>query len=254
MITLEVCCGSYSDAVAAQRGGASRIELNSALSLGGLTPDIGSVLLCREAVTIPVIAMLRPRGGGFCYTNEEYRVMERGAGHLLEAGTDGLAFGFLKEDGSVDMQRTKAIVSLIHSFGREAVFHRAFDCTPDLFEAAAALAEAGVDRILTSGGEQTALLGAERLGMLKEALGERVELLAGSGVRAENVTGLLEASGVRQVHSSCRGYAKDGTARGNGVAFDYAGLPAWDCYETVSEKEVQRLRDRILQYEKGESL
>ena len=90
--------------------------------------------------------------------------------------------------------------------------------------------------------------------MLKEALGERVELLAGSGVRAENVTGLLEASGVRQVHSSCRGYAKDGTARGNGVAFDYAGLPAWDCYETVSEKEVHRLRDRILQYEKGESL
>lgn len=245
MIYLEVCCGSAGDAAAAERGGASRIELNSALSLGGLTPDIGNLLLCKEKVKIPVVAMLRPRGGGFCYSTEEYETMKKSAGVLLQAGADGLAFGFLHEDRTIDVERTAEITELVHSYGREAVFHRAFDLVPDFDEAIRQLIHIGVDRILTSGGETTVLEGAERLSCLQEKYGAQIEILAGSGVRSENVAALLEKTKLHQVHSSCKGYLEDRTARGNGVSFSYDGMPEWYCYEGVSEMQVRQLAQKL---------
>lgn len=247
MILLEVCCGSAEDVLAAERGGADRAELNSALSLGGLTPDLGSLILCKEKAAIPVIAMLRPRGGGFCYSDVEYQTMRRSAECLLVAGADGLAFGFLTADRRVDRERTSSLVSLVHSYGKEAVFHRAFDCVRDFPEAVEILMEAGVDRILTSGGEVTALLGKERLKELQEIYGSRLEILAASGVRSDNVSELLGA-GICQVHSSCRGYREDKTAQGNGVSFSYAGMPEWYHYEMVSEEEVRNLKQKIRQW------
>lgn len=246
MTLLEVCCGSTEDVLAAERGGADRAELNSALSLGGLTPEIGSVLLCKEQASIPVIAMLRPRAGGFCYSDLEYQTMLRSAEALLNAGADGLAFGFLTADRTVDRERTRELVFMIHSHGKEAVFHRAFDCARDLPEAAEILVGTGVDRVLTSGGECTALLGKERLQKLQEVYGSRLEILAGSGVRSDNVTELLDA-GICQVHSSCRGYGEDKTARANGVTFSYEGVPEWYHYEMVSEEQVRSLKRKILQ-------
>lgn len=245
MITFEVCCGSFSDACRAQEGGADRIELNSALSIGGLTPDIGSVLACREKITIPVIAMVRPRGGGFCYTEEEYQVMQKTAGYLLEAGMDGLAFGFLKENGEVDQARTKTFVDLIHSYGKEAVFHRAFDCTKNPAQAAETLIESGIDRILSSGAQQTAMQGAQCLKELQDAYGQEIEFLAGSGIRSENVSELIKKTGIHQVHSSCKGYGVDKTARSGGVAFDYPGLLEWYHYELVSKDEVQKMKQAL---------
>lgn len=248
MILLEVCCGSAKDVLAAERGGADRVELNSALSLGGLTPDLGNLILCREKTAIPVIAMLRPRAGGFCYSELEYQTMLRSAEALLAAGADGLAFGFLTGDREVDRGRTRELVSLIHSHGKEAVFHRAFDCVRNLPEAAEILVEAGVDRVLTSGGESTAILGKDCLSKLLENYGLRLEILAGSGVRSENVTELLNA-GICQVHSSCRGYGEDKTARGNGVSFSCEGTPQWYHYEAVSEETVRNLKQKIRQWE-----
>lgn len=248
MITFEVCCGSYSDAAAAERGGASRVELNSALSLGGLTPDIGGVYRCKEELKIRVIAMLRPRVGGFCYTKEEYKTMRKTAECLLSAGADGLAFGFLTEKREIDVERTGEITELAHSLGKEAVFHRAFDCTNSFGAAADQLIASGVDRILTSGGERTALLGWECLRKLEESVGSRIQILAGSGVRSANVAELLEKTGVRQVHSSCRGYVEDRTARGNGVAFDCEGAPQWYCCEAVAEMEVQKMSRSLARY------
>lgn len=242
---LEICCGSVSDALNAEAGGASRIELNSALSLGGLTPDIGSLILCKEKLEIPVIAMLRPRGGGFCYTDEEYQTMKKSAECLLQAGADGLAFGFLNKEKEVEFTRTKELVEMIHSFGKEAVFHRAFDCVISFEDAVESLMEAKVDRILTSGGEETAWKGADCLCNLQMQYGKQIEILAGSGIRSDNVAELLNKTGVRQVHSSCRGYCEDRTARGNGVSFAYAGVPEWYFYETVSKEQVLKLKQEI---------
>lgn len=250
MIELEVCCGSFADAAAAERGGATRIELNSALFLGGLTPDIGSVRLCVEQIKIPVIAMLRPRDGGFCYTPDEFLAMEKSAECLLQAGVDGLAFGFLTKECGIDTKRTAKIAALAHSYGKEAVFHRAFDCVPSFSSAAEQLIDAGIDRILTSGGKATASAGWLCLRDLQTAYGDRIEILAGSGVRSENVAKLLVRTGICQIHSSCKGYLEDFTARGNDVSFSSAGAgDEWYRYDAVSERTVGALAEQLLSYE-----
>ena len=108
-ILMEVCCGSVDDVVQAQKAGADRVELNSCLFHGGLTPSIGTLIAAKEAITIPIMSMVRPRQGGFCYTDAEYRTALADAEALLEQGADGLVFGFLKEDGSLDAARTKKV-------------------------------------------------------------------------------------------------------------------------------------------------
>lgn len=249
MITLEICCGSYEDAIAAERAGASRIELNSALALGGLTPDIGDLCLCKKQLCIPVIAMLRPRAGGFCYTEGEFFCMQKSAEIMLEAGADGLAFGILTPDRQVDIPRTKMLVELTHSYGREAVFHRAFDCVENLTAGAEALLTAGVDRVLTSGGAATAQEGCDMLHLLQMQFGDRLEVLAGSGVRSANVRRLIEQTGIFQVHSSCRGNREDLTARGNQVSFAVQEGEKWYAYECVKESSVYAIYQEIVKYE-----
>ena len=107
---VEVCCGSAEDAINAQKGGADRIELNSSLFLGGLTPSIGELKVTRKSVDIPIMAMVRPRQGGFCYTETEYKTAVADAEALLECGADGIVFGFLNADGTVDCEKVKAFV------------------------------------------------------------------------------------------------------------------------------------------------
>src|SRR5512146_2653538 len=124
---LEVCCGSLDDAIEAERGGANRVELCSCLFLGGLTPSIGSVIEARRRLKIPIIAMVRPRGGGFCYTDAEFAAMQHDARALLAAGADGIVFGILNRDGTVDLERNRVLREIAGS--RQAVLHRAIDVT-----------------------------------------------------------------------------------------------------------------------------
>ena len=149
---LEICCGSFEDVKTAYENGAGRVELNSALYLGGLTPSLASLICAKEQCTIPVVAMVRPRGGGFCYSLEEYQTMILDTKLLLEHGADGIAFGFLKENQTLDTEQTKELIHLIHEHGGEAVFHRAFDCVADQKKTIEQLIGLGADRILTSGG------------------------------------------------------------------------------------------------------
>ena len=128
---VEICCGSYEDCLRAERGGAKRVELNSALFLGGLTPSIATVKKVLENTSLEVIAMVRPRGAGFCYLESEVEVMMQDAEEMLKLGVDGLAFGFLNADCTVDVEKTKAMVDLIHRYGKTAVYHRAIDCAVD---------------------------------------------------------------------------------------------------------------------------
>ena len=153
---LEICCGSFSDVKTAYENGADRVELNSALYMGGLTPTLANLIYAKEKCNIPVVTMVRPRGGGFCYSDEEYDTMLMDAKILLEHGADGIAFGFLTEEKMPDEKRTREMIELIHEYGKEAVFHRAFDCTDNQDSAAEKLIMLGTDRILTSGGAANA--------------------------------------------------------------------------------------------------
>ncbi|MHC4325572.1 MAG: copper homeostasis protein CutC, partial [Planctomycetota bacterium] len=140
-ILIEVCCGSVDDAVEAARGGADRVELNSAVFLGGLTPSLGSIIEAKKRLNVPVMVMVRPRAGGFCYTQAEMAVMLHDARLAVEHGADGLVFGILTADGSVDVERCRRIIKLAD--GRQTVFHRAFDVTAEPLKALDQLIDLG---------------------------------------------------------------------------------------------------------------
>lgn len=244
-IMIEICCGSYEDALAAWNGGAGRIELNSALALGGLTPSLGCLKLVKEHTGLKVISMVRPRGAGFCYTDAETEQMFADGEELMKNGSDGLAFGFLTAERTVDGEKTGRMVELIHRFGGEAVFHRAFDCVTDPDAAMEELIRLGVDRVLTSGLREKAPEGAATLKRLQETYGDRVEILAGSGVNSANAAALMEETGITQVHSSCRSWREDVTTSGEWVNYRFAPDPYGDCCDVVSEDLVRKLVEEI---------
>ena len=195
---VEIVVQSVADALAAERGGADRLELCSALRLGGLTPSVGLVRTVREATRLPVMAMIRPRAGGFCYSDSEFAAMELDIVALLEAGADGVVFGVLWEDGRLDSERCRRLVSL--AAGREAVFHRAFDFTPSLPDALEGLVELGFARVLTTGGGSSAAEGLPMLRELVERAAGRIEVMPGGGVRSANVREIREGCRAKSVH------------------------------------------------------
>lgn len=243
MYQLEICCGSFEDVKIAEENGADRAELNSALFLGGLTPSLASLILTKEQCRIPAAVMVRPRGGGFYYSEEEYKTMLLDTSLFLKNGADAIVFGFLKNDKTVDLERTKEMADFIHTFGKEAVFHRAFDCVLNQKAALEQLINAGIDRVLTSGGEESVPLGKERIKLLQQEYGTEIEILAGSGICAENVKELIEFTNVAQVHSSCRSFCTDNTSSNGTVDFSYAKEK--NGYECVDGKKVRELA-RIL--------
>lgn len=239
---LEVCCGSYYDARQARDGGAKRIELNSALNLGGLTPSIATLeLVKQDCGDMKVIAMVRPRGAGFCYSKEDFQVMEAECRMLVAHGADGIAFGCLKEDATLHLEQNKRLIALIHEGGKEAVFHRAFDCSKDPFGTMETLIELGVDRVLTSGLQPTAPAGRELIGQLQSRYGSQIEILPGSGINASNAAQLMADTGVTQVHSSCKGWIADPTTIVGEVSYSYAPAPNETSYEVVSADRVREI-------------
>lgn len=242
---LEICCGSYEDALAAYRGGAKRIELNSALHLGGLTPSLGTLQLVKKNTDLKVIAMVRPRGAGFCYSEADFEVMKMDAEILMENGADGIAFGCLDENGEIQIEQTQIIVDIIKKYRGEAVFHRAFDCVKNLYESMETLITMGVDRVLTSGLKEKAPEGIELIAKLQEKYGDRIEILAGSGINASNALEVMEKTGISQVHSSCKGWRKDPTTTGKEVSYSYVGGVHKDDYDVVDEKLVRTLVESI---------
>ena len=243
--TVEICTGSYADCMAAFHGGAERVELNSALSVGGLTASVAVLRRVKKETTLKVICMVRPRAGGFCYDEAETKIMMEEARLLLENGADGIAFGFLHADGTVHRERTLQMSELIHTFGKEAVFHRAFDVTKDPFQAMEVLLSCKIDRLLTSGQRAKAMQGAELIAQLQDRFGDRIEILAGSGVNAQNAGELLARTGIRQVHSSCKGYRLDPTTASEHVSYAYLDDAHAMEYDVVEETLVRALIDAL---------
>lgn len=232
-LEVEICCGSYYDTLQAWKGGAKRVELNSALHLGGLTPSLGTLRQVKKNTGLKVICMVRPRGAGFCYNLEEFEVMLEDAHILLENGADGIAFGCLTADRKINEKQTKKMVQLIKSYNKESVFHRAFDCVTDINEAMQTLIEIGVDRVLTSGLKSTAIAGAETIQYLQKEYGEQIEILAGSGLNAQNVQDLIRKTNVKQIHSSCKGWLPDMTTCSEDVSFSYRAKEKDACREAI---------------------
>ncbi|PYP64943.1 MAG: copper homeostasis protein CutC [Gemmatimonadetes bacterium] len=197
-ILVEACVDSVASSLAAERGGARRLELCDALFDGGTTPSAGMIAACKDAVSIPVFVMIRPRGGGFVYSEAERDVMRRDVVAARELGADGVVIGGLRPDGTVDLALVRSLIEAAQEL--PVTFHRAFDLTPSLAESLDSLADAGVQRVLSAGGASTAVDGATALAELVRQAGSRLVVMAGGGVREENVRTLVSVSGVREVH------------------------------------------------------
>lgn len=197
-VLVEACVDTVGSAVAAEVGGAGRVELCAELGEGGTTPGPGTIALARERVRIPLFVLVRPRAGDFLYDADEVEAMRRDVVFARGVGADGVVVGALTADGRVDAGVTRALVDAARPLA--VTFHRAFDVARDQDEALDALLALGVDRVLTSGGAPSALAGAPRLAELVRRAGDRLAVLAGGGVRAEHAAALVAAAGVREVH------------------------------------------------------
>lgn len=243
MISIEICCGSYEDALSAYKGGAKRIELNSALHLGGLTPSVASLKLTKQNTDLKVITMVRIRGAGFNYSDEEFNQMKLEVVDMLENGSDGIAFGILDELGNIDVKRNKEIIDIIKKYNKEVVFHRASDCSNDPYVSMKQLIDLKVDRVLTSGFKPKAIEAIPLLKDLQDKFKDSIEILAGSGVNETNIEKLYKETGIQQYHSSCKDWVIDPTTNKNGVSFGYYD----DKYDVVSKEKVEVLINKIMQ-------
>ncbi len=241
----EVCAGSVQDCINAELGGADRVELNSALYLGGLTPSLAMLKLVKEKTSLKVICMNRPRAAGFCYDDVEIETMFEDAKILLENGADGISFGFLNPDATINTTHTKKMVELIHCYRKEAVFHRAFDCVSDSYVAIQQLIDCGVDRILTSGLQPTAMQGIQNILKLQYEFGDKIELLAGSGINSDNIQIIKRQTGIHQFHGSCKKWCIDSTTTVGNVSYAYHESDDYDCVSLEKVKSiVQELRGK----------
>jgi copper homeostasis protein len=195
---IEACVETVASAMAAERGGAGRLELCASLCDAGTTPSAGTIAAVKARVAIPVFVIVRPRGGGFVYSDSELDVMRRDIEAARRLGADGLVIGTLGGDGRVDKRRTRTLVD--EAGGLPVTFHRAFDFTPDQGDALEVLIACGVQRVLTSGGAATAIEGAGRIAALVAQAAGRIGVVAGGGIREESVQDLVRRSGVTEIH------------------------------------------------------
>lgn len=243
-VLLEICCGSLDDALEAGAGGADRVELCSCLFLGGLTPSFGTLVEARKRLAIPVIFMVRPRGGGFCYTEPEMAAMERDTEMAIAHGADGVVFGILTEDGRVDVARTKRIRERIGS--HEAVFHRAFDVTPDPFRALDQLVDLGITRVLTSGQCDTVAEGLDLIRRLVDYAGDRIQILPGGGIKPFQFDQVITRTGCGQIHVAAFTTRRDDSTRHKRwVTFGGALFPPENVYDLTDRRVVADLASRL---------
>lgn len=200
--TLEVIAFNIQSCLIAERAGAHRIELCDNPGEGGTTPSYGLIKAARAATTIDLFPIIRPRGGDFFYSDDEFAIMREDVLLCKQMGCDGVVIGLLNDDGSVDKLRTKELVTL--AYPMSVTFHRAFDRTLDAFQALEDIIECGCERILTSGQQPTATEGATLIKALIEKADGRIVLMPGSGVRASNIKTLKKMTGAVEFHSSAR--------------------------------------------------
>lgn len=201
-LTLEVCVDSVASAMAAEQGGAQRVELCDYLAGGGTTPSAGMIEVVRKNINIGLHVLIRPRRGDFLFSDLELDIMKRDIEVCREIGADGVVIGMLTKDGNIDIARTQELIALAGHMS--VTFHRAFDLTPDPIKALDDLMQLRVHRLLTSGQQETALQGVPLLRELNNRAAGKLIILPGSGVNSQNVREIVTKTGVREVHASVR--------------------------------------------------
>ena len=234
---LEICCSSLEGCIEANKNGGDRIELCGSMSAGGLTPSLGLFRLAKKHCSIPIAVMIRPRGTGFCYDEQDIITMKEDAKIFLEEGADAIVFGCLTADRKIDKENVQAFCDLAHSYGKEAAFHKAIDDTEDLLTEINTLYELGIDRVLTSGGKGVANDNIDILKNIVVNFGDKMQILIGGGIRSNNVEMLLNETKAKQVHSACRKMRQDASMhKAESLTYDNA-------YDTVLGEEVKRMSD-----------
>jgi copper homeostasis protein len=234
---LEICAFNLPSALIAQQAGADRIELCSSPHEGGTTPSAGMIRTARERLRIALYPIIRPRGGDFLYSDEEFQVMLRDIHYCKQLGCNGVVIGMLMTDGTVDKARCARLVELAWPLG--VTFHRAFDWVADPFEALETIISIGCERILTSGQKPTAEEGAGLIDRLVREADDRIVIMPGSGVRSVNIVDLTEKTGASEFHTSAR------LVQASGMSFVNAEMKEDQAMVLASEEEIKKIKDRL---------
>ena len=199
-ILLEACVGCYEEAKKAEIQGADRVELCDNLAEGGTTPSYGTIYLAKKNLNIPIAVIIRPRGGDFVYSNDEFEIMKRDIAVCKELGVETVVFGILNKDNKIDIERTNELIEL--ASGLKVTFHMAFDEIDDKFEALNQLIDMKVDRVLTKGCNTHATDGKKLLKKLIEKSNDMITILVGGGVNYKNYKELSNYIGCKEMHGS----------------------------------------------------
>lgn len=245
MIKLEICCASAADGINAFNGGADRIELNSAIAYGGLTPALADLKILKNKVSVPVMVMIRPRSGGFCYTDIEFESMKKSAELAIEFGADGLVFGILKANGEVDIERNKVLKDIAGD--RITVFHRAFDVTPDPFVAADKIKEIGIDRILTSAQSNIVADNLNLARKIIEYAAADLEIVLAGGIRDHNLKNIIDKTDCSQVHLSAFVEKEDQSMLKKEINFNSSCIPETS-YKVIDSRKVKIVKNVLDNY------
>jgi len=237
---VEICLEDIESAIAAQCGGADRIELCDNLTVGGTTPSLGMIQQVRQQLQIDLQVLVRPRGGDFCYTDLEFGVMKADVEAAKSAGADGIVTGILNTDGTIDVQRTQELIRL--ALPIPVTFHRAFDHTPNPLSALETLAGYGISRILSSGQASSAYEGLSLLSQLQKTARGRISIMAGGGVNSWNAPQIVRQARISEIHtgSSCmQRLPGKMSPQHTGVTIDHRNLD--NTYPQVSVELVRQL-------------
>jgi copper homeostasis protein len=199
---LEICVFNTATAIAAEKAGADRIELCENYANGGTTPSYGYLKTVREQISIPVFPMIRPRGGDYFHSADEIEVIRKDILLCKELGFEGVVFGLLNQDGTIDRENTARLTEAAYPL--EVTFHRAFDRCKDPLEALETIIDCGCNRILTSGQEPKVTEGLALVKQLVELANDRIIIMPGSGLNSSNVASIISTAGVSEVHTSAR--------------------------------------------------
>lgn len=238
-VLVEVCVDSVESAVAAQNGGADRVELCDNLMEGGTTPSYGSIEIARELLQIGLHVIIRPRGGDFLYSDIEFEIMCRDIEVAKRLGADGVVIGILTSDGGIDTMRTGKLVELARPMS--VTFHRAFDVCRDPNRAVDELAAIGVDRLLTSGQEANAVEGMDLIAELVKHASGRIEIMVCGNLSERNVKKVIAATGVREVHFTAFDEVSSQMRFRNGRVFMGGTLRPPEYSRSVTSSEIVRL-------------
>lgn len=243
---LEICANSVASCLAAQEGGAYRVELCAGIPEGGTTPSHGDIAVARELLSIQLNVIIRPRGGDFLYSALEHRVMIKDIETAHALGVDGIVIGCLTPEGEVDMARNR---ELIEAAGEMSVtFHRAFDMCRDPLDSLERVIELGCDRILTSGQEPKAEQGIPLLKKLVEQAGERIIIMPGSGINHRNIAAIAKESGAKEFHLSAREPVESGmTYRNPRLKMGGTAIVINEYEQMVTQAELVKNAYRVLE-------